>query len=191
MFNQYTVPQLKSIIKQYNIQTKISNYSKMRKELLILEIEKYLTIRIDNKITVKENNFDIKVKPERKIKKVENIKKNDEIEVEDVKDEAQLLSLGDILKLIKNLDRGEIGEDKNSWVKRLIFSLRYYKNDNYTPENKKYSDIYKFLGTNLKRLKLSIKQEKIIEKYINIFYTQHEKIKEQRKKEKIRAYFDN
>ena len=173
MFSQYTVPQLKSIIKQYNIHTKISNYSKLKKEFLLLEIEKYLTIN-DNKITVKENNFDIIVQPEKNIK-----------------NEDQLLSLGDVLKLIKKLERGDIGEDKKSSVKSLIYSLHYYKNNNYSPENKTYSDIYKFLGTNLKRLKLSIKQEKIIEKYINIFYTQQEKIKEQRKKEKIRAYFDN
>ena len=173
MFSQYTVPQLKSIIKQYNIHTKISNYSKMKKEFLILEIEKYLTIN-DNKITVKENNFDIIVQPEKNIK-----------------NEDQLLSLGDVLKLIKKLERGDIGEDKKSSVKSLIYSLHYYKNNNYSPENKAYSNIYKFLGTNLKRLKLSIKQEKIIEKYIYIFYTQQEKIKEQRKKEKIRAYFDN
>jgi hypothetical protein len=98
MFSQYTVPQLKSIIKQYNIHTKISNYSKLRKELLILEMEKYLTCH-DNKITVKENNFDITVKPEK-------INKNVEKEIEEVKNEPQLLSLGNILKLIKKLDKG-------------------------------------------------------------------------------------
>ena len=181
MFSQYTVPQLKSIIKQYNIHTKISNYSKMRKELLILEMEKYLTCH-DNKITVKENNFDITVKPENKIKKV--INKNVEKEIEDVKNEPQLLSLGNILKLIKKLDKGEIGEDKKSLVKSLIYSLSY-KYDNYTPEMiKKYKEIYKFLGTNLLRMKFSTKQEKIIEKLIYMYYTQQEELKEKKKNEK-------
>ena len=181
MFSQYTVPQLKSIIKQYNIHTKISNYSKMRKELLILEMEKYLTCH-DNKITVKENNFDITVKPEKKIKK--EINKNVEKEIEDVKNEPQLLSLGNILKLIKKLDKGEIGEDKKSLVKSLIYSLSY-KYDNYTPEMiKKYKEIYKFLGTNLLRMKFSTKQEKIIEKLIYMYYTQQEELKEKKKNEK-------
>ena len=181
MFSQYTVPQLKSIIKQYNIHTKISNYSKMRKELLILEMEKYLTCH-DNKITVKENNFDITVKPENKIKK--EINKNVEKEIEDVKNEPQLLSLGNILKLIKKLDKGEIGEDKKSLVKSLIYSLSY-KYDNYTPEMiKKYKEIYKFLGTNLLRMKFSTKQEKIIEKLIYMYYTQQEELKEKKKNEK-------
>jgi hypothetical protein len=182
MFSQYTVPQLKSIIKQYNIHTKISNYSKMRKESLILEIEKYLTIN-DNKITVKVNNFEVTIQPQKKIKKdAENIEKNVEVKVEEA--EPQLLSLGDILKLIKRLDRGEIEEDKKSWIKSLIYSLRY-KYDNYTPEmNKKYAEIYRFLGTNLLRMKLSTSQKKIIEKLIYIYYTQQEELKEKKKNEK-------
>jgi hypothetical protein len=156
----------------------------MRKELLILEMEKYLSFH-DNKIIVKENNFDITVKPEKKIKKdTEKMNKNVEKEIEDVKNEPQLLSLGNILKLIKKLDKGEIGEDKNSLVKSLIYSLRY-KYDNYTPEMiKKYKEIYKFLGTNLLRMKFSTKQEKIIEQLIYMYYTQQEELKEKKKNEK-------
>ena len=184
MFSQYTVPQLKSIIKQYNIHTKISNYSKMRKESLILEIEKYLTIN-DNKITVKVTNFEVTIQPQNKIKKdAEKVGKNVEVEVEVEEVEPQLLSLGDILKLIKRLDKGEIGEDKKSWVKSLIYSLRY-KYDNYTPEmNKKYAEIYRFLGTNILRMKLSASQKKIIEKLIYIYYTQQEELKEKKRNEK-------
>jgi hypothetical protein len=202
MFSQYTIPQLKSIIKQYNIHTKITNYSKMRKDLLILEIEKYLTI--DNKITVKENNFDIIIEPEKKIKKeAEKIKKNVEVEVEKTikkeaekikknieveKTEPQLLSLGEILKLMKKLDKqwdtGVIIEDKDYWVNSLIYSLRH-KYDNYTPEmNKKYAEIYRFLGTKLFRMKLSRKQIKKLDKRINIYYTQQEELKEKKKYEK-------
>jgi hypothetical protein len=156
----------------------------MRKESLILEIEKYLTIN-DNKITVKVTNFEVTIQPQNKIKKdAEKVGKNVEVEVEVEEVEPQLLSLGDILKLIKRLDKGEIGEDKKSWVKSLIYSLRY-KYDNYTPEmNKKYAEIYRFLGTNILRMKLSASQKKIIEKLIYIYYTQQEELKEKKRNEK-------
>jgi hypothetical protein len=49
---------------------------------------------------------------------------------------------------------------------------------------KKYKEIYKFLGTNLLRMKFSTKQENIIEKLIYIYYTQQEELKEKKKNEK-------
>jgi hypothetical protein len=52
-FTKFTVPELKNIIKQYNLRTRINGYSKMKKDELIVEMNKHLNIENDV-ITIKE-----------------------------------------------------------------------------------------------------------------------------------------
>jgi len=53
-FNKYTIPQLKIIVLENYIHDKIPTHSRMKKKLLIKEIEKYLMI--ENGIIIIKSN---------------------------------------------------------------------------------------------------------------------------------------
>ena len=90
MFEQLTVKELKVIIKEYNLHTKISGYSRMRKSDLITEMQKHMTFE-NNKIKMKSNPTEIDA--EQKVK-APVIKKE--------KRPLQLIKLRDITDEIKH-----------------------------------------------------------------------------------------
>lgn len=70
----FTVVELKKIIRQYNLHTIISNYSKLKKASLINEIKKYLHYNGED-FLIKPNDYTINIPK----KSSQNYKKYDEI----------------------------------------------------------------------------------------------------------------
>ena len=149
MFSKFTIPQLKSIIKEYNLHTKISNYSKLKKELLIKEIEKHLFI-MDDKIKIK-NHVEIEMKKESKeTKKANHVK-------EDIKKEEKpfLIKWWDLRDTTKRFVRNDIQDNKKFWEDSFIYSIKY-NYDNYTPSMiKEYNEFYEYLEFNIDEMHIS------------------------------------
>ena len=189
MFNKFTIPQLKNIIKEYNLHTKISNYSRMKKELLINEINKHL-IMIGDEIKCKENNSKINLVDTKKkinvsdtkkiISKDTYLKKSKDSKKEEPK--LELMNYYHLRDLIKHFCRvGDI-EDldyrKSYYEDSLLYSLDY-QYSNYTPEMiKEYHRFYEYLNNNIDEMIISQKTRSKLQEKIKESESVHGKIHE-------------
>ena len=176
-FKKFTVPQLREVIRKYNLYIKnlniphfqkysILNYSRMKKEELINEIEKHLLYENNNTILIKEKTtsggFNIKQKII-KISEEQSSLKN----IIPTNQNLKLIDLKDIKDIIKRFVRGDIEDNKKQWEDNLIYSLKY-QYENYTIKYLYYENrsIYEYLKHNIDEMEISIKTKIELEKLI-------------------------
>ncbi len=128
-FEDFNIPTLKALIKQYNLHLIIKNYSNLSKEKMIKKIEEHLYYDDFNKIALKPiairklTDFLSKLKPIKLQPKIKPKKKKIESEID-----TSNIKMKDVIKKVNNIITENKEEPFKMPVKKENYKIKFKKN---------------------------------------------------------------